>query len=319
MTPTRHRTPGKHDFSPLYNRPDPRAYYQALRPLDYCLPAFACLIFLRCAEWLARLRDKPGIKVVDLCCGYGVNGALLRHEVELDELYSRYDDPEHTATPHETLRGHDRKFFAEREQDSPIDEIVGVDIADRALDYAEDVGLIDTGVAVDLEKDSLPDDLREHLADADLITVTGGIGYLSKNTIRRIYEATAEDARPWFAGFPLRTTRFDSFETELDRFELETEIWQGSSFPQRQFTDEAEEKAIRHELTLVDADPANEVTDGYLHAELRISRPPGDIERVPLARLVPSPSAPAGKPPFAGTACPKRATPTVTAEQERAA
>jgi hypothetical protein len=37
--------------------------------------------------------DGPPATVLDICCSYGINAALLNHHVTLEELYDRYTSP----------------------------------------------------------------------------------------------------------------------------------------------------------------------------------------------------------------------------------
>ena len=88
---------GKSDFDSIYNRDDPRAYFRTLAPLKYSAPAHGTPIFRICADKIADLREKPQIDVLDLCCGYGINGALLKHDIDLKDIYSRYASKDSAA------------------------------------------------------------------------------------------------------------------------------------------------------------------------------------------------------------------------------
>ena len=79
---------GKENFDRIYNCKDPRPYFTTLRALDYRIHRHAIPIFARCAKLLSVHRNLRRIKMVDLCSGYGVNAALLRFRVTLDDLYT---------------------------------------------------------------------------------------------------------------------------------------------------------------------------------------------------------------------------------------
>ena len=82
----------KSNFSDTYDRPTPETYYRALHSLDYKTPELARPFIRRCLDMIRKtLRGRP-VRVIDLCCGYGVNAALLNHDVDMDDLYDRYTD-----------------------------------------------------------------------------------------------------------------------------------------------------------------------------------------------------------------------------------
>ena len=67
----------KAQFAHTYNRGDPRAYFAALGPLDYDLPARVAPAFSALAAALGRSRRQAVIDVLDVGCSYGINSALL--------------------------------------------------------------------------------------------------------------------------------------------------------------------------------------------------------------------------------------------------
>src|SRR5439155_20697033 len=106
---------GKADFEAIYNCPDPRRYFSTLGPLDYQIPHHGQGVFRAVAEVLQRRRsDRPPLGVVDLCCSYGVNAALLNHRLSLTDLYSRYAGRAPGAPAADRLAQEDRTFFATR-------------------------------------------------------------------------------------------------------------------------------------------------------------------------------------------------------------
>jgi hypothetical protein len=94
--------------------------------------------------------------VLDVCCAYGINAALLRADVTLAQLYERY---------------------------------AGVGFACR-------VGLLDRGWAEDLEARDPSDGLAAELADLDLVLTTRGVGYIGERTCDRLLRPSAGRSRP---------------------------------------------------------------------------------------------------------------------------
>ncbi len=286
MNPSpQHSTSGKASFHHIYNHVDPRPYYQVLRPLDYRIPEYALPIFERCARALQRLRGKRRLTVVDLCCGYGVNAALLKHDVAMDDLYDRYESDEAVEMTTTELIDADRRYFSRRRRASPVGEVVGIDPADRAVGYSEAVGLLDAGAALDLEEQSPDEQLRARFAKADMITITGGTGYITGTTFEKVLEPIPEDRRPWIACFPLRIAPFHPFVQTFAEHGLKTEQVREYTYPQRRFVSEEERERAASKLAELGIDSRNPERDGYLHAEFHLARPTADIARVPIGRL----------------------------------
>jgi len=60
------------DFEALYDLPDPRPYYRGLAPSDYAMPE-------RVAAAVGALAGaRRPFRLLDLACGYGAVGLLLR-------------------------------------------------------------------------------------------------------------------------------------------------------------------------------------------------------------------------------------------------
>lgn len=195
---SRHVKQGKARFDDIYDRPDPRAYFQTLRSLDYQTPHHGQRVFraLVGARRETRGEQNP-VTVLDLCCSYGINAALLNHEVTLEDLYARYASRELASLSSAQLAALDRAFFAVRRRPGAT-RSVGVDLAAQAVGYATGVGLLDEGFADNLEITEPSPALRAAASHVGLITVTGGIGYISDKTFQRILECAS--VRPSLGG-----------------------------------------------------------------------------------------------------------------------
>ena len=73
----------------ICSQPDPRAYLQELRKLDYAIPGNAKPIFQKVISQLQTQRENE-VHVLDLGCLYGLNGALLKHDMTMKELYEHW-------------------------------------------------------------------------------------------------------------------------------------------------------------------------------------------------------------------------------------
>ena len=91
----------------IYDNPDPREYFRELGNLDYTLPGVAKHPFRVLISHLQRSRD-DAINILDLGCSYGVNAALLKHDLSMTDLYSRWgQDRFEDATAEEVLADSD--------------------------------------------------------------------------------------------------------------------------------------------------------------------------------------------------------------------
>ncbi|MFI6766296.1 hypothetical protein [Streptomyces sp. NPDC050355] len=276
---------GKADFEAIYNCPDPRRYFSTLQPLDYQIPHHGQAVFRAVTEILQRHRsDRPPLNVVDLCCSYGVNAALLNHRLSLSDLYGRYTRYRPDVPTTRQLIEADRTFFATRRRDEAV-RVTGLDAAENAVDYAKAVGLLDHGFAENLEIDEPSPALRRALAGTDLITVTGGVGYITARTFGRLFDCMSSP--PWVAAFVLREVSYRPVSALLARAGLVTEKLTTRTFRQRRFADGDERRAAFEALAGRGLSVAGKEADGYYHADLYLSRPAAEVAAVPLAELLP--------------------------------
>lgn len=276
---------GMVQFDDIYDQPDPRAYFRVLGPLEYRTPGHAQPIFRRLRSVLNTTApaEGPPLTVLDLCCSYGINAALLNHDVTLDDLYQRYTSHEAASMSTAQLAEWDREFFTARRRRDAV-PVVGLDIASRAVAYARAVGLLAEGFAENLEDAPPSPALRRAVRDARLVTVTGGTSFLSHRTFRPLLSAAHGPV--WVASFVLRTTPYEEVAGCLAAFGLATER-AVPTFPQRRFTDERERRYAVDAVTAAGQDPGGKESDGYFHTALHLSRPTSDVVMTPLDTLVP--------------------------------
>jgi SAM-dependent methyltransferase len=282
---SRHQKTGKAQFDDIYDRPDPRPYFRALSELDYEVPAHAQVVFQRLVDARRVHHRNDDIAVLDLCCSYGTNAALLNHEVTLGTLYDRYCSDEVTGWSSEELVRSDRKFFASRRRGRTV-RVFGLDAASSAVRYAERAGLLVRGWNQNLEAEHPDPELEQGLSDVDLVTATGCVGYITDQTIDRVLSAVGSDPPPWVAVFALRWVDFDPIEKIMKEHGLLTEKYSVTTFPQRRFTDDEERAYVLDELERLGIDPAGRETDGRYHTDLYVARPASDTTELPLCELL---------------------------------
>ncbi|GAB4521202.1 MAG: class I SAM-dependent methyltransferase [Amphiplicatus sp.] len=257
----------KAKFDEIYNAPDPRAYYTTLAALDYRIPTEARPVFQR----LIRSLDKARPKVVDVGCSYGVNAAMIRHDLAFDDLARRYAAPAMQAASTAEVILEDARLFADLPRS--LDAVfVGVDVANEAAGYAKSVGLIEEAIVENLEIEPLYDPAP--LADADLLITTGAVGYVTDETFAKLIDA-AKGPPPMVAAFVLRQFPFDDIAARLEDYGLVARKLEGRYFPQRRFRDAAEAEAAVEAVCALGLDPAGLEAEGRYYAELYFAAPGG--------------------------------------------
>ncbi|POX40556.1 methyltransferase type 12 [Streptomyces sp. Ru73] len=279
-------TTGKVSLDHIYTQPDPRAYFTVLRTLDYCVPQLAKPYF---AKLLKEYREEHRVvvpKVVDIGCSYGINAALLKYDVSMDELYARYGGDGPAALSREELLARDRELSRARRPAHPT-RVVGLDASANALSYARQAGFLDDTVHADLENDDPTPEQRARLAGADLVFSTGCIGYVTERTLTRVVRAQGGH-RPWMAHFVLRMFPFEPVERALAGLGYET-VRADGVFKQRRFASPEEQTLVLDTMAAAGVDATGLEAEGWLYAQLYVSRPYGPAARTRSAGRTTSP------------------------------
>ena len=273
----------KADFGTIYDRPDPRAYYATLEPLDYAIPQHGCDVAARLLEVLEE-RGRATPTVLDVCCSYGVLAMLLKTDLDLGKLTEHYTSPDHAGLTVEELRNADRAVLqTHRHPRAP--RVVGLDVAAHAVGYAVSTGALEEGAVENLETDAPSDALAEQLREVDLVTTTGGVGYVTEATYDALAGLVPDST--WFATFCLRTYDFTPVADTFARHGLRTET-APRTVRQRRFTDADEQRWAVAEATALGFDTTGKEEAGSFHAELHVSRPEADADALPLQELLPA-------------------------------
>ncbi|MBP2479391.1 carnitine O-acetyltransferase [Crossiella equi] len=257
---------GKQTFDDIYTQPDPRAYFSALRGLEYQIPGRAKPYF---AALIEEYRDELGVAVplvLDIGSSYGNNAALLRCDLEVADLFDRYRDTDQRDRA--ALVAEDRELVRTRR--GAAARFTGLDISEPALAYALEAGFLDHAVAADLEHGQPTAEQARVLAGTDLVISTGSLGYVGVNTLTRVVQGS--DRLPWMAHFVLRMFPFDPIEERLSGLGYDTVRLPGVH-KQRRFSSAEEHSRVLDTLAEVGVDPAGLESDGWLYAQLHISGP----------------------------------------------
>jgi SAM-dependent methyltransferase len=269
----------KADFSSIYTRPDPREYFRVLNTLDYQIPQQALPIF---RAVLDASRHQHGYRtVLDLCCSYGINSALLFSGGDPVPVAARYADPGLAALTTPELAEADRRRYAGGGRDL---RVIGLDQSAAAISYATRAGLLTAGWPENLERSAPSPALVAGLADVGLIICTGGVGYVGHRTFGRLLAALPAPESLWLAVFVLRVFDYAPIAALLSAYGLATEKIPGT-FRQRRFANAAERDACVQDIRLRGLDPSGKEADGWYHAECFLTRPAAE-SHVPAATLV---------------------------------
>lgn len=276
----------KLNLGDIYNKPDPRDYFNALEPLRYIIPELAKPVFQAVFAALWNSRQLATVTVLDLGCSYGINAALLKYGLCMRELYQHYGAPEFSQLNRAALLDRDVAMLNGRKKIESL-HLVGVDAAPRAVSYATDAGLLDAGVAANLEAGPAPPAAAAKMTSTDIIISTGCVGYVTEHTFAHILDAVAGETPPWVASFVLRMFPYHAITEALAARGLTTEKLAGRTFVQRRFASEDEQVHVLRQLAEMQINPANKEAEGQYHAEFFLSRPPEEIARLPLEAILP--------------------------------
>jgi SAM-dependent methyltransferase len=275
----------KVDMGSIYDRRDPRAYFSTLQKLDYVIPVEAKPLFQKLISQLRRRREQDEICVLDLGCSYGVNAALLKYDLSMDELYDRWTQDElEDATPEEVIQN-DHQFFEELGDPEDL-RVIGIDQAENAVAFAEEIGLIDVGLPLNLEQETLPADARQDIEPVDLMISTGCVGYVTEKSFKKLMLPLSERQPAWIANFVLRMFPYDRIENALGRWGYITEKLTGRYFRQRKFASTEEQRQVVEQLKSRDVDPIDLEAEGQFVAEFYLSRPEAEVRELPLRQLL---------------------------------
>lgn len=273
----------KANMDHIYDHADPRAYFRELKRLEYAIPNAAKPIFQKLISRRREHQDDT-IQLLDLGCSYGVNAALLKHDLSMQDLYEHWGQERLVdATPEEVV-DYDRRYFANLEKPEDI-EVIGLDVAENAVAFAEEAGLLNGSLAVNLETDALTEVAANEMAEVDLVTSTGCVGYVTEKSFDHLFPAVTRGQPAWLANFVLRMFPFDAIEETLSDRGYVTEKLEGQTFVQRQFESTAEQQQVIEQLHEKGIDPVGKEMDGHLLAEFYLSRPAHEVAEMPIERL----------------------------------
>ena len=265
-------------FDDTYNQPDCRSYYRMLRALGYSNHTHAVPVFRAVMAELARARGLTTPNVFDFASSYGIVSALMKHQVSADAFLDRYVGTEFDTISAAEMLQADRRWLADLPLNSIQGQYSGLDVAARAVGFAEATGLFDQGFAEDIQAHDPSAALTSYLAKTDLIVECGSVAHLMPLALDRLL--TAAKRTPWLVTSPVRgNERTEAFEVMRDHGYV-VDTLDLPPFPHRRF-----ENADEQARAIAIARAAGHETDGFettgsFFAQIYVARPEGETTPV---------------------------------------
>lgn len=172
----------KSSFEEVYCSPTPHAYFGEMQRLGYEIGEQAKPYF-RAAARLLRQQIGPNhpIRLLDVGCSYGVGAALSKYDFSFHELADFFSDQ--ASEDYRTCVKETRELIAAEGTEAPL-RCAGADASREAIRFAVETGLLEAGIAKNLEDDdSLDSQDAAILKKCTLLTSTGAIGYVGEKTL----------------------------------------------------------------------------------------------------------------------------------------
>lgn len=273
---------GKIDLRQIYDEPDPRGYYQTLSNLDYRIPAAAEPVFRQTISQLRRIRRCSRTTVLDVGSSYGVNAAILKHRYSLPGLFDIYGRDATEGQSRRELVVRDQTLFGNGRSDDTM-VAIGLDRSAKAIQYANEAGIIDDGIVANLEERAPTPAEARNIAPVDLVLSTGAVGYVGSSTFAHILKVTRRS--PWFALFALRMFPIDRIAATLKKCRYRVFRLEGETFRQRRFANRQERNEVLARLAVLGIDPSGRESEGWLHAEFFLACPAPEADGLRIAGL----------------------------------
>ena len=273
-------------FVRVYDLDDPGPYFSTLRPTGYQMPVALTAALQAIHAPLSAVRGAgDALRVLDFACGYGVIGALLRHDVSMSEIYDWYGERQRQPDDARRYWAADAAYFAARRTEGAGFEIGGIDIAGNALAYAAAMEFVDLAFHENLVEDAPSDGLRHFLRGVDVVVESGALGVMLPVAFARILNHCGDESPPWFLYSPRSDVDWTALNTLWAERGYRTESFCSAPVRYRKPLD-AQERAdmLRRSRGFGKPDEAI-VRNGYFLVDMTLARPDADAENPPIAAL----------------------------------
>lgn len=268
----------KASFDDLYTAPTPHAYMTEMARIGYEIGEQARPY---CAAAAELLRERNGdawpVQMLDVGCSYGVGSALVKYGCSFDEVKAFFS----SRAPHEYHAACEAMRMWLNVAPPACDvRAVGLDSSKPAIRFAVDAGLLDGGIARDLEQPdvALTEDDRSWLRSCNLLISTGAIGYVTERTLAVILRHLGRDYPGDFGPFAVVTILRMFDRSPIDDAFTENGFAFGAvpgvRLRQRRFNDAEERQKVLSLLHDRGVDTRDWEDCGGHYADLFIAAPP---------------------------------------------
>jgi hypothetical protein len=232
--------------------------------VDYVIPEQASPIIRLLIDGLSETKRRS-ITVFEIGVSYGINPALARCNLKLDDLYEFYRTRDYNQFSHTDDNLHFRSLRVDYKT-----RFIGLDRSINAVNYAINAGLIDDGIVCDMENHN--GDQWLDLIDVDLVISTGTIGYVGHKTISKVMSLFRQPKEVHHAHFVASPFRYDTISNQLETWHLHSKR-ANKFFIQRRFTDQKEVNAFSIDNERIIEGIPSFYCNSHLLASLYISSP----------------------------------------------
>ena len=260
----------KRDFTDIYTQKFPNEYLKEMKRLDYRIPDKTKPLYLFLARQIHKKISRT-IKIIDIGSSYGINSALMRHNITMSDLDNFFLKENHPPTKEQA-----RQFF----EKLPVDDTLSfyqIDISDPALKFSEDVNLCKKGICVNLETGNLP---IKNIPESDMVIATGCIGYIGYKAFSNLFEIIKKQKTnsenfqsPVFAFSVLRIFDMEKIEKTFDHYGYSIVKSDLKPIRQRKFSDSEEKNKTISLLHDKEINTKWYEDDGHFYADFYIASP----------------------------------------------
>jgi len=274
----------KATFDECYRSPTPANYCAEMSRVGYEIGDRANPYFSAAAGELQRaLGDDLPVVGLDLGCSYGIGAALLNHTVSFGQMARFFADLD--APTREACVDATREWLSGNRNQDTFDYL-GLDSSPEAIRFAEDAGLIESGIARNLEDagEQLSSEETDSVRRCNLLTSTGAIGYVGERTLSPLLENLGRSAPkahgPYVVVTILRMFDPAQVAATFKRFGYRFEPLKGIRLRQRRFESPAERNGTLKLLEERGVITRGWESEGFQYADLFAAAPPRDFDRL---------------------------------------
>ena len=261
----------KKDFTNIYMQKFPNAYLKEMRRLEYRIPDKTKPLYLTIIKQLHKKLSKK-INILDIGSSYGINSALMKHDLKMSELDDFFLNEQPTIEQ--------SKLFFDNLPSNDVMDFYQIDISEPALRFSENTGLCKKGIWVNLESGNLP--IKE-IPQSDVIIATGCIGYIGYKAFSNLfelikrrqseYDSSSPKKDPIFAFSVLRIFDMEKIEKTFEHYGYSLVKTDLKPIKQRRFSDLEEKHKTISLLHNKGIDTKWLEDDGHFYANFYIASP----------------------------------------------